>query len=132
MVYFLIIAELCVIAPLSVFYVVLHNEKYEHFPLKIFSKMLRYAVMFYIVAVAAAVFSHVGLVWDFHCIVGITAHTAFNFVAGMALVLSLIKFSDIPLMYTKQYLIARSALYFAFVFEVMALCAFVICCVMFF
>lgn len=59
----------------------------------------------------------------------IFAHTVLHVVFAVLLVVAVIKFADLPFKYAKQYLLARAALYFAVVFEVLALGVFVVYCV---
>jgi hypothetical protein len=89
-------------------------------------------MMLYVGAGLLTAFSMLEVGWNYLNVAIIAAHTAYHFVTGVFLLFALVKFADIPFSYAKKYLIARSALYFAFVLEVLALCAFVTCCMLVF
>ncbi len=132
MVYFLTITELLSVIALFVFESVLNDQKGKSSPFKIISMLIVFPFVLYLAAEFLTVLPILGVTWSYQSMVLIAAHTAFNFMMTMLLLVALVKFDSIPFNYDKQYLVARGALYFSFVFEILALCAFVVCCVMFF
>lgn len=132
MVYFLTSAELFTVFALMIFGSILRSDNYEHLPLKVIDRLICYLMILYVAAGLLTALPLVEIGWIYQNATIIAAHTAYHFVTGVFLLFALVKFADIPFSYAKKYLLARSALYFAFVFEVMALCAFVTCCVLVF
>ena len=132
MVYFLTSVELFTVFALMIFGSILRSDNYEHLPLKVIDRLICYLMILYVASCLLTAFPLAGLEWSYQNVAIIVAHTAYHFVTGVFLLFALVKFADIPFSYAKKYLFARSALYFAFVFEVVALCAFVTCCVLVF
>ena len=129
MVTLLALMELLTIISLCVFDSVLNGK---HKSLKIVSMFIFYPFVLYLAAEFLTALPSLGVEWCYQSVALITVHTAFNFVMAMLQLVTIAKFADIEFSYDKQYLFARGALYFAFVFEVIALCAFVVCCTMIF
>ena len=132
MIYVLSWAELFTVVALVVFGTVLRNHRYEQVPINICDRLICYAMILYVAAAFLTALPLVGAEWNYQNIAIITAHTAYHFVVGVFLLFALVKFADVPFRYEKSHLLARGALYFAFVFEALALCAFVVCCVLVF
>lgn len=132
MVYILTTAELLTVIALMVFGSVIRSDNYNHLPLKVIDKLICYLMMLYVAAGLLTALSMMEVEWSYLSASIIAMHTAYHFVTGVFLLFALVKFSDIPFSFAKHYLFARGALYFAFVFEVLALCAFVVCCAMVF
>ena len=132
MVYILTTAELLTIIALMIFGSVVRSDKYDHLPLKVIDRLICYLMMLYVAADLLTALSMLEVGWNYLNVAIIAAHTAYHFVSGVFLLFALVKFSDIPFSYAKNYLFARGALYFAFVLEALALCAFVICCILVF
>ncbi|MBQ7633723.1 MAG: hypothetical protein IJS88_06395 [Alphaproteobacteria bacterium] len=132
MIYVLSWAELFTVVALVVFGTVLHNHRYEQVPINICDRLICYAMILYVAAAFLTALPLVRAEWNYQNIAIITAHTAYHFVVGVFLLFALVKFADVPFRYEKSHLLARGALYFAFVFEALALCAFVVCCVLVF
>ena len=132
MLYCLSFAELCTVIALLVFDGVLRSGGYEHLPLKVFSKLICYSLVLYVISSMITALPAAGIVWCYQSVAIIAAHTVFHFITDVLLLFALVKFADVNFSYSGKYLIARGALYFAFVFEAMALCAFAICCVLVF
>jgi hypothetical protein len=129
MLYFLSLAELFTVIALLVFNSVLCNGGYERLPLKVFSKLICYSLVLYVISSMITALPAAGIVWSYQSVAIIAAHTVFHFITDVLLLFALVKFADVDFRYCGKHLIARGALYFAFVFEALALCAFVICCV---
>ena len=132
MIYVLSLAELFTVIAFMVFGTVLRNHRYEQVPLGIFDRLICNAMVLYVAATFLTALPLVGVEWTYQNAAIIAAHTAYHFVSAMFLLFVLVKFADVPFSYAKQYLLARGSLYFAFVFEALALCAFMICCVLYF
>ena len=132
MTYFLTFAELCTVIAFMVFGTVLRNNNYESIPYKVCDRLICYAMMLYVAAAFLTALPLAGVVWTHQNAAIIAAHTAYHFVSAMFLLFVLVKFADVPFSFAKQYLLARGSLYFSFVFEALALCAFMVCCVLYF
>lgn len=132
MIYVLSLAELFTVIAFMVFGTVLRNHRYEQIPIGIFDRLICYAMVLYVAATFLTALPLVGVESSYQNIAIIAAHTAYHFVTGVFLLFALVKFADVPFRYEKSHLLARGALYFSFVFEALALCVFVICCVMYF
>ena len=132
MIYVLSWAELFTVIAFMVFGTVLRNHRYEQVPISICDRLICYAMVLYVTAAFLTALPLVEVEWSYQNIAIIAAHTAYHFVVGVFLLFAMVKFADVPFRYEKSHLLARGALYFAFLFETSALCAFVICCVLYF
>lgn len=115
-----------------IFGTALRNNNYKGLSLKLFDRLICYAMILYVASVFVTALPLVGVCWDYQNAAIIAVHTAYHFVTGVFLLFALVKFADVPFSYDKQHLLARGALYFSFVFEALALCAFAVCCVLLF
>lgn len=128
MVLLLMVMETLAVAALVLFNGILDSKYYEKLSIKTFSNYMWYPVGLLLVA------SYFTAMLDFYTwawldYVIIFAHTVLHVVFAILLTIALVRFADIPFKYSRQYLFARSALYFSVVFEALALGAFVVCCV---
>ena len=128
MVTFLIIMELFAVVSLVLFNGILDSKYYEQLKVQTFSHYAYYPAYLLIVATFLTAMSDV-YVWAWLDTAVVFAHTVLHAVFAVLLTIALVRFADIPFRYARQYLFARAALYFAVVFEVIALGVFVVCCV---
>ena len=120
--------ETLAVAVLVLFNGILDSKYYEKLKLQTFSNYVYYPVY---LLIAASFLTAMRDVYDWSWLdtATIFAHTVLHAVFAVLLTVAVVKFADIPFKYSRQYLFARAALYFAVGFEVLASGGFVVCCV---
>ena len=132
MVHFLTIMETLAVVALVLFNGILDSKYYQKLSIKAFSSYLWYPVGLLLLASFFTALLDFNPDWAWLDIAIIFSHTVLHAVFAVLLVVAVVKFENIPFKYARQYLFSRAALYFSVVFEVLAIGAFVVCCVKFF
>ena len=123
------IMETLAVFALVLFNGILDSKYYQKLSVLAFSRYVNYPLALLIVSGFLTVLPEMDATWSWLDAAIIFAHTVLHAVFAVLLLVAVVKFSDIPFKYARQYLFARAALYFSVVFEVLALGAFVVCCV---
>lgn len=123
MLYLIIGLEVLAVVSLLIFNGILESKYYEKMPIKAVSEGVTYACIGLTAVFIVRYMQLSGLTWFWLPIALLCAHLVLNIVMVVVLFVAWKKFSALPLKFAKQYLLARAALGFSVVFEVLTLLA---------